>query len=164
VWPHGAIAAGLEVGAVASPPGPKSFAPLDAIASSHSGPCGQARWSQGWKGAVSIGPGCGTWTKVRAAGAQPPPLTATRGHWPAGRGARCSSVRFCHGYLPAWGSRASQVDRICGTDLSGMRAAVRPGSQTGRFRSRWHDEVATTGLLGDDRAQAQSRIEDQYCR
>jgi hypothetical protein len=44
VRPDGAIAAGLNVGPVASPPGSKSSAPLDAIVSSHSGPRGQARW------------------------------------------------------------------------------------------------------------------------
>src|SRR5262249_19125515 len=29
--------------------------------------------------------------------------------------------------------------RVRGTDLAGMRADVRAGSQTGPFRSRWHD-------------------------
>jgi hypothetical protein len=36
-----------------------------------------------------------------------------------------------------------------------VRAEVRPGSQTGRFRSRRRDEVATTSLPAGERAQAQ---------
>src|SRR5262249_28204609 len=35
---------------------------------------------------------------------------------------------------------------------------------TSPFRSHWRDEVATTGLPADERAQARSLIEDQHCR
>jgi hypothetical protein len=112
---RGANAAGLEAGAVASPPGSKSFAPLDAIVLSHSGPRGQARWSQGWKGAGSIGPGCGTRAMARAAGAQP--LTAVRGHWRADRAIRRSSEGVCYGHWPEWGLGASSVDWVRGRIL-----------------------------------------------
>jgi hypothetical protein len=46
----------------------------------------------------------------------------------------------------------------------GARAELHPQVQTAPFRSHWHDEVATTGLRADERAQARSRIEDQHCR
>jgi hypothetical protein len=56
------------------------------------------------------------------------------------------------------------VEWVRGTGPAGVRTEVRPGSQTGRFRSRRRDEVATTCLRADERAQARSLFEDRHCR
>src|SRR5262245_52704270 len=70
----------------------------------------------------------------------------------------------CHAQWLGWEFEASLVDWVCGTGLAGARSEIRPGSQRGRFRSRWRAEVATTGLLVDERAQVRSEIEDRRCR
>ena len=143
--PGGAIAASLEVAAVASPPGSKSFAPLDAIVSSHSSPRGQARSGQDGKGAGNIGRWRGTSTMVRAERALT--WTAVLGRSPADRLVR-SSRGLCHGHWPAWG--AFPVDGVRGTGPAGALAELHPEVQTAPFRSHWHDEVATIGLPADE--------------
>src|SRR5262249_39458526 len=78
-----------------------------------------------------------------------------------------SSLRgkgFCSGTCPGGRCLGGPVGWFPGTGLALARTEVRPESQTGPFRSHWHDEVATTGLRVDERAQVRSRIEDQYCR
>jgi hypothetical protein len=57
-----------------------------------------------------------------------------------------------YGHWPEWGLGASPLDWARGRGPAGMRAEVRPGCQISRFQSRWHAEVATTGLLVDERA------------
>src|SRR5262245_37563911 len=99
---------------------------------------------------------------VRAAEARTS-STAVLGRRPAA-GLVHSSGGLYYGRWPAWALRTFPLDWDCGRGPAGARAEVRPGSQISRFRSRWHDEVATTGLLVDERAQARSRIEDQRCR
>jgi hypothetical protein len=140
----------------------RGFAPLGAIAWLRTYPRCQARLGQDWKGAGNIGRWRGNSTKVLAAGAWTS-STAALGCWPADRLVRSSQGLSCD-HWPECELGAFLFDRICGTGLAGARVEIRPGSQTGRFRSRWHDEVATTGLLVDERAQVRSRIEDRYCR
>ena len=154
----GAIVAALEAAAVASPRGSKSFVLPGAIVSLRSCPRGQARSGQDWKGAGNIGRWCGSSTMVRAAGAWT--WTAFLDRSPADRLLR-SSQGLCHGHWLAWWVPADGVRR---TGPASARAQVRSGAQTGRFRSRRHDEVAIGGLLVDGRAQARSRIEDPHCR
>src|SRR5262249_3394116 len=62
-----------------------------------------------------------------------------------------------------WEFGGSPVEQIRSPIATGMRVGIRLGSQTDRFRSRWHAEVATTGLPADERAQARSPIVDQHC-
>src|SRR5262249_49930618 len=69
-----------------------------------------------------------------------------------------------YAHWPWWQFGAPWVDWVRGTDLARGRTEVRPASQTGRFRSRRRDEVATTSLPAGERAQAQALIEDQHCR
>jgi hypothetical protein len=75
-----------------------------------------------------------------------------------------SSQGLCYGRWRRWQLGAPPVDWVRGTGPAGGRTEVRPASQTSRFRSRRRDEVATIGLLVDERAQARSLIEDQHCR
>jgi len=140
----------------------RGFAPLGAIASLRTCPRGQASSGLDWKGAGNIGRWRGTSTMVRAAGAWTS-WTAVLGCWPADRLARSSQGPSCD-HWPECELGGFLVDCVCGAGLAGARVEIRPGSQTGRFRSRWRDEVATTGLLVDERARARARIEDQYCR
>src|SRR6266545_1009725 len=102
-----------------------------------------------------------TSTMMRATGAWT--STAILGRCPADRLARSSQALPCDHWL-GWEFGASPVDRVRGSGPAGVRAEVRRASQRGRFRSRWHAEVATTGLLVDERARARARIEDQHCR
>jgi hypothetical protein len=150
-------AASEPVAAVSFPQGSRWFAPLDATASLRSYPRGQARWGQDWRGAGNIGRWCGASTMGQVAEAWT--LTAVLGRWPADRLGRSSQGLSCHQWLE-WELEASGS----AGGILPARAEIRPGSQTGRFRSRWHGEVATTGLLIDERAQARARIEDQHCR
>src|SRR5215471_5903068 len=83
--------------------------------------------------------------------------------WWSDRRAR-SGQRLSCGHWSEHGFAALPVDRVCGRESAGVRAEIRLASQTGRFRWHWHDEVATTGLLVDERAQAPARIADQHCR
>src|SRR5262249_18150702 len=130
-------------------------APLGATVLLRSRSRGQARSGQDWRDAGNIGRWHGTSTVVRAA------LTAALGRWPADGLVR-SSRGFCYGHWPAWG--AVPVAGVRGTGPGGAQAEFHPGAQTARFRSHWHDEVATTDLLVDERAQARPLIEDQHCR
>ena len=148
--------------AVASPRGSKSFARLDAIVSLRSYSRGQAKSRQDWRGAENIGRWRGTSTMVRAERALT--WTAVLGRGPSDRLVR-SSQGVCYGHWPRRQLGASPLDSVRGTEPAGVRTEVRhPGSQTGRFRSHWHDEVAIRGLPADERVQARSPIEDRYCR
>jgi hypothetical protein len=109
--PGGAIAAGLEAAAVASPRGSKSFALPGATVSFRSYPRGQARSGQDWKGAGNIGRWCGASTMVQVAEAWT--LTAVLGRWPADRLGRSSQGLSCHQWLE-WELEASPVDRSAG--------------------------------------------------
>src|SRR5262249_61141374 len=71
---------------------------------------------------------------------------------------------LCYVHWPRWQFGAPRIDWIRGTGLAGGWTKVRPASQAGRFRSRWRDEVATTGLPAAERAQARALIEDQHWR
>ena len=73
--------------------------------------------------------------------------TAFLGRWPADGLVRLSQG-LCYGHWPRGQFGASPLDWIRGTRPAGVQAEVRPGSQRDPFRSRWHDEVATTGLPG----------------
>src|SRR5262245_19686872 len=89
--------------------------------------------------------------------------TVILGRRPADRLGRSSQGLPC-GHWLGWEFGASPVDRGRGSGPAGVRPEVRRASQRGRFRSRWHAEVATTGLLIDERVQARARIEDQHWR
>ena len=70
-------------------------------------------------------------------------------------------TRRCSHDLPhASGHRIGVDDAF---DPVAARAEIRPGSRTGPFRSQWHGEVATRGLLADERAQARALFENR-CR
>jgi hypothetical protein len=97
---------------------------------------------------------------MRAAGACT--STAILGRWPGDRLGRSSQGLPCDHWL-GWEFGASPVDRGRGNGPA-VRAEIRRASQRGRFRSRWHAEVATTGLLVDERAQARAGIEDRHGR
>ena len=120
----------------------RGFAPLGAIASLRTCPRGQASSGLDWKGAGNIGRWRGNSTMVWAAGAWTS-WTAVLGCWPADRLVRSSQGPSCD-HWPECELGAFLFDWVCGTGLSGARVEIRPGSQTGRFRSRWHDEVAST--------------------
>ena len=133
-----------------------------AIVSLRSVPRRQARLGHDWRGAGNIGRWRWTSTMVRAAGAWTS-WTVVLGCWPADRLVRSSQGLSCD-HWPECELGGFLVDWVCGAGLAGARVEIRPGSQTGRFRSRWRDEVATPGLRVDERAQVRSRIEDRHCR
>ena len=65
----------------------------------------------------------------------------------AGSGRRLKSLQVSAGHLRSSHEQSSALD-----------------FQTGPFRSHRHHEVATSGLLAYERAEARSLIEDQHCR
>src|SRR5437899_12488675 len=98
----------------------------------------------------------------RAAGAWTS-RTAVLGCWPADRLVRSSQGLSCDHWLECE-LGGFLVDRLCGRGLAGAPVEIRPGSQTGPFRSRLRAAVATTGLRVDERAQARSLFGDRHCR
>src|SRR5215831_2132834 len=149
-----ATAGPWSVAAVSERQESKLFAPLDATVSLRTCPRGQTSSGQDWKGAGIVGRWLGTLSLVRAVGAWM--LIAILGRRPAARVVR-SSPAFCHDH---WLGRFGQLPVVHGRSSVAARAEIRPGFRTSPFRSHWRDEVATTGLPADERAQARSLIED----